>query len=259
MIWLFDSGFWGLTVLKEFQNLLPQYNYCYFGDNARCPYGDLDDATIRQYTEEWVQFLFERGATIVILACNTATAHAIRYLQQVRFPDRKILGVTIPGAEKVFESGYRKVGVLATQSSVNIRAYKDRVQLLDESIIVQEIAAQKLVPLIEQGKYNTPEMSQAIEKYVRQFDPDIEAVILGCTHYPIIRHHIENILPHMPIIDPGYESARKFQEYIVRHPDVEKSLSKGGETEFFTSGDREIFRVIGEEILKKKVNVLVKP
>ena len=139
-----------MTVLREFQKLLPQYDYCYFGDNARCPYGDRDDATIRQYTEEGVQFLFDQGATIVILACNTATAHAIRYLQQVKFPDRKILGVTIPGAEKVFESCYKKVGVLATESTVKIRAYKERVHFLNNTILVQEIAAPELVSLIEQ-------------------------------------------------------------------------------------------------------------
>lgn len=129
--------------------MLPRYDFVYFGDNARCPYGDLDDATIRQYTEEGVQFLFEQGATIVILACNTATAHAIRHLQQVRFPDRKILGVTIPGAERIVESGYGKVGVLATESSVKIRAYKERVHFHDDTIVVQEVAAPELVPLIE--------------------------------------------------------------------------------------------------------------
>lgn len=136
-------------MLREFRKLLPQYDYCYFGDNARCPYGNLSNEIIRQYTEEGVRFLFDQGATIIILACNTATAHAIKHLQQVVFPDRKILGVTIPGAEKVFEAGYRKVGVLATQSSVDIRAYKDRVHFHDNNIIVQEIAAPGLVPLIE--------------------------------------------------------------------------------------------------------------
>lgn len=162
----------------------------------------------------------------MILACNTATAHAIRYLQQVRFPDRKILGVTIPGAERVWESGYRKVGVLATESSVKIRAYKERVHFHDTTILVQEIATPELVPLIEQGSYDTPEIVQTIKEYVSQFDPDIEALILGCTHYPIIRHHITAILPHMTLIDPGYESAQKFRTYLSRHPDIEKNISR---------------------------------
>lgn len=234
---------------------MPQYDYLYFWDNARCPYGDLDNDTIRQYTEEGVRFLFDHGATVVVLACNTATAHAIRHLQQVVFPDRKILGVTIPGAEQVYESGYRKVGVLATESSVKTRAYKERVHLLDDSILVQEIAAPGLVPLIELWLYDVPEMIDRIGEYVRKFDSDIEAIVLGCTHYPIIRHHIEKIFPHLPIIDPGYESARKFKEYLVRHPETEKNLSRGGEMKFYTSGDLENFRKIGGEILCEKIDI----
>ncbi|MDP2103418.1 MAG: glutamate racemase [Candidatus Gracilibacteria bacterium] len=249
MIGLFDSGLGGLTVLKAFRTLLPEYDYLYFGDNARCPYGDLGDATIRQYTEEGVQFLFDQGATIVILACNTATAHAIRYLQQVRFPDRKILGVTIPGAEKVIEAGYRKIGVLATESSVKSKAYKERVHFHDDTVTVQEIAAPGLVPLIEQGRFDDPETIQHIENYIGLFDPDIEALVLGCTHYPIIRHHIEQIFPNLPIIDPGQESALKFRDYLDRHPEIRKNLSRGGEMRFFTSGNLEMFREIGGGIV----------
>lgn len=192
----------------------------------------------------------------MILACNTATAHTIRYLQQVRFPDRKILGVTIPGAEKVWESGHRKVGVLATESSVKIRAYKERVRFHDETILVQEIAAKELVPLIEQGKYHAPETIAATRRYIMQFDSDIEAIVLGCTHYPIIRHHIEAILPYMPLIDPGYESARKFKTYLSRHPDIEQGISRGGEVRFFTSGDTENFMKIGNDILGKNITCL---
>lgn len=256
MIWFFDSGLWGLTVLREFHNLLPKYDYCYFGDNVRCPYGDLDDLTIREYTEEWVEFLFNQGATIVILACNTATAHAIRYLQQVRFPDRKILGVTIPGAEKVIEMDYTKVGVLATESTVKNRAYKDRVHFHDNTIIVQEIAAPGIVPEIEKGNIDNAKIVAAIEEYVGKFDADIEAIILGCTHYPIVRHHIEKILPNMPIIDPGYESALKFREYLVRHPEIEKNLSKWGEMRFFTSGNKAEFARIGSDILGLSIKFL---
>ena len=255
MIWLFDSWFWWLTVLKEFHKLLPKYDYCYFGDNARCPYGDLSHEMIEQYTEEWVQFLFDQGATIVILACNTATAHTIKYLQQVRFPDRKILGVTIPGAERVYESGYRKVGVLATQSSVNIRAYKDRVHFHDKTIEVQEIAAPELVPLIEQWIYDTPEIIGLVTQYINQFDSDIDALVLGCTHYPIIRRHIEKRLPLLPIIDPGLESALKFREYLGRHPDIEKNLSRWGELRFFTSGDTKKFQEMGSIIFWRPFSV----
>ncbi|MDD5197733.1 MAG: glutamate racemase [Candidatus Gracilibacteria bacterium] len=253
MIGFFDSGIGGLTVLREFQKILPEYDYCYFGDNARCPYGDLDDALIRQYTEEGVEFLFDQGAEIVILACNTATAHAIRYLQQVRFPDKKILGVTIPGAECVTEGGYKKIGVLATESTVRNRAYKERVHIIDDTIHIQEIAAPELVPLIEAGIFEGTAMEQILSNHLGKFDADIEALILGCTHYPIIRRHIETILPRLPIIDPGYESAIKFREYLIRHPSIEKNLSRGGKTMFFTSGNTENFMKTGSKILEKDI------
>jgi len=172
-----------------------------------------------------MEFLFDQGATIVILACNTATAHAIRYLQQVRFPDRKILGVTIPGAERVIEGGYKKVGVLATESTVRNRAYKERVHIIDKAVHIEEIAAPELVSMIENRLSESQEIREKIREYTKRFDSDMEALILGCTHYPIIRHHIEAIFPNLPIIDPGYESALKFRDYLERHPEVAKNLS----------------------------------
>jgi len=228
MIWFFDSWIGGLTVLHEFRKILPEYDYIYFGDNARCPYGSLDDATIRQYTEEGVEFLFNQGATIVILACNTATAHAIRYLQQVRFPDRKILGVTIPGAERIIEGWYSKVGVLATESTVRNRAYKDRVHIIDSTIQIQEIAAPELVPLIESGVFEGEIIAEVLQTHLAKFDTDIEAILLGCTHYPYVRSTIEQIRPDLDIIDPGYESAKKFASYLERHTDIEAKIGKGG-------------------------------
>jgi len=146
---MFDSGFGGLTVLREFSKLLPEYSYLYLADAARAPYGTRDPENILQCSVECVRFLFDAGAKIVIIACNTATAHAIRPLQQVYFPDKKILGVTIPGAEKVVEMGYKKIGVIATSSTVKQKAYKERVHILDTSVGVQEIEAPLLVPLIE--------------------------------------------------------------------------------------------------------------
>lgn len=173
-----------------------------------------------------MEFLFDHGAEIVILACNTATVHAIQYLQQVRFPNRKILGVTIPGAERIIEGGYRKVGILATESTVRNRAYGERVHIIDDTIHIQEIAAPELVPLIESGVFNGEPIEQALSTHLAKFDTDIEALVLGCTHYPIIRPLIEVFLPHVPIINPGYESAIKFQEYLIRHSDIEKNLSR---------------------------------
>jgi glutamate racemase len=177
----------------------------------------------------------------------------------VRFPDRKILGVTIPGAEKVIEVWYRKIGVLATESSVKSKAYKERVHFHDDTVSVQEIAAPDIVPLIEQWRFDDPETIQYIENYLGSFDPDIEALVLGCTHYPIIRHHIEQILPDLPIIDPGRESALKFRDYLIHHPEIEKNLSREWEVKFFTSGDPEVFRRIGENIINQKIKQIYQP
>ena len=130
-------------------SVLPEYDYLYLADSARAPYGTRDSESILRFSVECVRFLFDHGAQIVIIACNTATAHAIRPLQQEFFPDKKILGVTIPGAEKVVEAGYKKIGVIATSSTVKQKAYKERVHILDASVIVQELDAPLLVPLIE--------------------------------------------------------------------------------------------------------------
>ena len=228
MIWFFDSGIGGLTVMAEFRKIFPEYDSLYFGDTAHCPYGGLDDATIRRYTEQGVELLFNEGATIVILACNTATVHSIQYLQQIRFPDKKILGVTIPGAEKIVEGGYRKVGVLATESTVKNRAYRDRVHIIDDTIDIQEIAAPELVPLIELGIIDGQEIDAILRAHLSKFDNDIEAIVLGCTHYPYVRSSIEAIRPGIEIIDPGYEAALKFRVYLENHPEIERGIWRGG-------------------------------
>jgi glutamate racemase len=169
----------------------------------------------------------------VILACNTATVHAIRPLQQVRFPDRKILGVTIPGAEKVVEAGFRNIGILATEGTVRIRAYKERVHLLDDTVKVTEVAAPELVPLIEAGVTEGTEIVRILENHVSEFDGATEALVLGCTHFPLVRRELEPILEQrfrrrIAIVDPGYEAAVKFESYLERHPAVAEKISRGG-------------------------------
>lgn len=236
MIGFFDSGIGGLTVLSEFRKRFPAYDFTYFGDRANCPYGDKSDGEIMEFTALGVERLFEAGSEIVILACNTATVHAIRHLQQVRMPDRKILGVTIPGAERIVEAGYRHVGVLATEGTVRIKAYKERVHILDDSVSVHEIAAPELVPLIEKGIVGGPEIRKVLEKHVSEFR-DIEALVLGCTHYPLVRNELEPLVPGVEIVDPGRESAKKFGDYLRRHPEIERRLSRGGKTTVNFSGD----------------------
>ncbi|MDD2745504.1 MAG: glutamate racemase, partial [Candidatus Gracilibacteria bacterium] len=230
----FDSGIGGLTVMKEFQKLYPDLDTEYFGDSKNCPYGDRNPEEILKLVTEGVNELVMAGCTIVILACNTAVAHAVRHLQQETYPlgsHVKILGVTLPGAEQVVELGLRHVGVLATQATVNNRAYQDRVHVLDPTIVVQEIAIPGLVNLIEAEKKDVGAIEILLQKAIVQFDSQIEALVLGCTHYPLVADEIQAIWEathgkKILLIDPGFEAAVRFGDYLNRHPEFE--LSRGG-------------------------------
>ncbi len=191
-------------------------------DRANCPYGGRSRDDIRELTAAWVQRLFDRWADVIILACNTASVHALRWLQQEAFVGRHILGVTIPGAEAIVGGGYHKIWVLATEATVRTRMYKERVHILDDSIWVEEIGAPWLVPLIEQGIVSGIEIDTLLREYLSQFSPDIEALVLGCTHYPLIRESIETVWSEVhhtktpDIIDPGVEAAKRFRGWMGR-------------------------------------------
>ncbi len=189
-------------------------------DRDNAPYGSRESTDIKELTKRWTEKLFARWADVVILACNTASVHALRWLQQEVFIGRHILWVTVPGAEAVVQWLYKKVGVLATEATVRSRMYKERVHILDDSIHIEEIGAPWLVPLIEQGIISWRDIEILLEEYLIQFSSDIEALVLGCTHYPLIRESIgivwnrvhKNKTPD--IIDPGSEAARKFKDWI---------------------------------------------
>lgn len=235
-IGVFDSGFGGLTVLAEFSKTLPGYDYLYLADSARVPYGDRAPEEILRFTEESVRWLFARGCGLVVLACNTATAYAVRPLQQRVFPDKKILGVTIPAAEAVAAAGWRSVGVLATSKTVQDRTYGKRIALLDPSVAVSEAECPALVPLLEEGKVDAPETLAALRGYLAKLDPSAEAVVLGCTHYHVLERAVAE-MSGKPVVNPGRESAAKLADYLARHPEVAAGLSRGGRREFFTTGD----------------------
>lgn len=221
-IGFFDSWLWGKNVMEEFQRRFPHVPMILEMDRIHCPYGERSREEIREFTRVWVQKLFDRWADVVILACNTASVYALCWLQNEIFPTRHILGVTNPWAERVRELWYRFIWVLATDATVRLRAYRDRVKILDDSIDVEEVGAPWLVPLIEHGITTWDEIERLLEEYLTQFSWNIDALILGCTHYPIIRTLIEKVfykihgkLPH--IIDPWYESARRFASWCKRH------------------------------------------
>lgn len=239
-IGVFDSGFGGLTVLAEFLKALPGYDYLYLADAARVPYGDRDPADILAFTEQSVRWLFSQGCGIVIIACNTATAYAIRPLQQKSFPDRKILGVTIPAAERVARAGWKKVGVLATSKTVQDRTYGKRIRLLDPSMEVCEVECPALVPLLEDGKVAAAETLGALCGYAAALPADIEALVLGCTHYHVLEGAARGLVA-CPVVNPGVESAAALAAYLARRPDVDAGLSRGGSRAFATTGDPDKF------------------
>lgn len=239
-IGVFDSGFGGLTVLAEFLKVLPGYDYLYLADAARVPYGDRDPDEILAFSEQSVRWLFDQGCGLVIIACNTATAFAIRPLQQKVFPDRKILGVTIPAAERVAASGWKKVGVLATSKTVQDRTYGKRIRLLDSSVEVCEVECPALVPLLEDGKVADGETLGALRGYVAALPSDIDALVLGCTHYHVLQEAARSLVS-CPVVNPGAESAAALAAYLARRPDVTTLLSRGTSRVFATTGDPEKF------------------
>ncbi len=232
ILWFFDSWLGWQVVMEAFQREFPGIEMILEMDRENAPYGGKSGDEIRILTKRGAEKLFDRRADVVIIACNTASVHALRWLQREVFVWRHILGVTVPWAEAVAEWGYRKIWVLATEATVRSCMYKERVHILDDSVIVEEVAAPGLVPLIEQGIVSWIEIDVLLGEYLSRFSPDIEALVLGCTHYPFIRKSIEkmwyfllsrglNLDPFLQnhplqIIDPGEESARKFKQWMSR-------------------------------------------
>ena len=222
MIWFFDSGIGGLLVMEEFQKQFPDIPMIFEHDSIHCPYWNRESEDIRILTKQWVDRLFSRGATVVILACNTASVHALRWLQQEIYPERHILGVTIPWAEHVVEQWYKKVGVLATDATVRIRAYKERVHILDNTIHIEEVWIPGLVDLIEAGKKEGGEVDALLRGAISRLSPDREAIILWCTHYPYVEKSVEKIWQEVhgnslpDIVDPGKEAALRFRSWLLR-------------------------------------------
>lgn len=220
-LWFFDSGLGAQVVMWEFQKAFPATEMVLFMDRKNAPYGDRTWEEIKKLTHAGVENLFAQWVDVVILACNTASVHALRWLQQEVYPGRHILGVTVPWAEAVVERWYQHIWVLATEATVRTRMYKERVHILDDSVIIEEVWAPWLVPLIEQGIVDGDEIDGFLWGYLSQFSPDIEAIVLWCTHYPLIRDSIEKVwhqkyqkLPD--IIDPGVEAAEKFRGWLEK-------------------------------------------
>ena len=249
-IGVFDSGYGGLTVLKELVGRLPQYDYVYLGDNARAPYGNRSFETVYQYTLQCVQWLFDQGCPLVILACNTASAKALRTIQQLDLPriapDNRVLGVIRPTTEVVGEfSASGKVGVLATRGTVLSESYPIEIAKFFPDIRVFQQPCPLWVPLIENNEHDKPGADYFVKAYIDQLlarCAEIDAVVLACTHYPLLKDKIAACLPAgATLISQGEIVASSLADYLQRHPDMASRLTTGGAVRFYTTDSTEDF------------------
>lgn len=243
-IGIFDSGYGGLTILRTIRQLMPQYDYLYLGDNARTPYGTRSFDVVYEFTLQAVKRLFQEGCPLVILGCNTASAKALRTIQQTDLPQidatRRVLGVIRPTAECIgLLSGTRHVGVFATPGTVRSRTYELEIAKLSPNITVTGIACPMWVPLVENNEANTPGADYFVEQKIREMfsaDPLIDTVILGCTHYPLLLDKINQYMPAgVTVIPQGEYVAESLRDYLSRHADMQSRISQGGTLRLLTT------------------------
>jgi glutamate racemase len=252
-IGVFDSGYGGLTVLKEIVAQLPSYNYLYLGDNARAPYGTRSFETVYQYTLECVQWFFKQGCPLVILACNTASAKALRTIQQNDLQNtslgdggKRVLGVIRPTAEIIGTlSKTKQVGILGTKGTVQSQSYPMEIQKFYPEITVYQHACPMWVPLIENNEYNTSGADYFVQKDINQLlaqNKDIDTILLACTHYPLLMNKIQQVSPPgITILSQGKIVASSFADYLRRHPQMEAQCSKNSQISFFTTDSSDDF------------------
>lgn len=249
-IGIFDSGYGGLTVMKEIVRRLPQYDYIYLGDNARAPYGNRSFDTVYRYTLECVEWFFKQGCPLVILACNTASAKALRTIQQNDLekldPNNRILGVIRPTTEimgSLTKTG--SIGILATNGTVQSESYKIEINKFHPNVRVVQEACPMWVPLVEYNEYNSEGADYFIEKNLAGLlskDSQIDTILLACTHYPLLIDKIKKYVPgNVRIVSQGVIVAESLDNYLERHPEMEVRCTKGGSRAFYTTDSEEDF------------------
>ena len=243
-IGVFDSGYGGLTILDKIRGLMPEYDYIYLGDSARCPYGLRSFEVVYEFTLQAVSKLFELGCPLVILACNTASAKALRTIQQINLPvidaTRRVLGVIRPTAECIGEiTRSRHVGILATAGTIKSESYLLEIHKLSPDIVVTGEACPMWVSLVENNEYQSEGADYFVKQHINRLldkDPMIDTIILGCTHYPLLLDKIRQFTPgHIRIIAQGEYVARSLQDYLNRHPEMDARCEKGGKCRFLTT------------------------
>lgn len=263
-IGVFDSGYGGLTILKEIRKLLPEYDYIYLGDNARTPYGTRSFEVVYEFTLEAVVKLFEMGCPLVILACNTASAKALRSIQQNDLPylddSRRVLGVIRPTAESIGEvTKSRHVGILATSGTIRSGSYPIEVNKLFPDITVTGVACPMWVPLVENKEYDSDGADFFVKKYIDELlnkDKNIDTIVLGCTHYPLLIEKIKQFTPQgINIITQGEYVATSLKDYLSRHNEISSRCTKNGKCEFLTTESVEKFKESASIFLHEDVEV----
>lgn len=246
MIGVFDSGYGGLTVLRSLVNTLPQYDYLYLGDNARAPYGPRSFDTVYQYTLESVKWLFKQGCPLVILACNTASAKALRTIQQKDLPHLpeglRVLGVIRPTTEIIGQYSHtKKIGILATKGTVSSESYPIEIAKFFPDVQVYQQACPMWVPLIENHQHLSAGADYFVQESVDQLKAQsahIDTFLLACTHYPLLADKIQAAAgKDIRIVSQGDIVAQSLKDYLQRHPEMEARLSKSGKRSFYTTDD----------------------
>lgn len=269
-IGIFDSGFGGLSIFREIRQLLPDYNFIYLGDNANAPYGERSFDDVFQLTKQGVERLQQMDCPLVILACNTASAKALRNIQQRVLPysddpSRRVLGVVRPTVERIEQFTYSgHIGILATTATVTSQSYEMELEKITTSIrldfkplVVNSHACPTWVPLIEQGNHDSKELHDAVLNDMKQLleqDPLIDAIILGCTHFPLVASVIQQVLvelhkPEIILMPQGKPVAYALRNWLRRHPEMEQRLGKEGNVAYYTTGDVERFQALAPEFI----------
>ena len=263
-IGVFDSGYGGLTILDKIREVLPEYDYIYLGDNARAPYGTRSFEVVYEFTRQAVNKLFDMGCHLVILACNTASAKALRSIQMNDLPQidpaRRVLGVIRPTVECVGEiSKNQHIGVLATAGTIKSESYPLEIHKLFPEIQVSGTACPMWVSLVENNESQDEGADYFIRKYIDQLlskDPQIDTVILGCTHFPILLPKIRQYIPdHISVIAQGEYVAESLKDYLKRHPEMDAKCTKNGNCQFYTTEAEEKFSESASTFLKQQISV----
>ena len=263
-IGVFDSGYGGLTILKEIRQLLPQYDYIYLGDNARAPYGPRSFDVVYRFTLEAVRYLFSQGCRLVILACNTASAEALRTIQQNDLPKidptRRVLGVIRPTVERLGELSHSgNIGVLGTKGTVRSQSYDMEIAKLYPSFTTTSQACPMWVPLVENHEATSPGADYFIDKYISALlsqNRQIDTILLACTHFPILYPKIrQRVNDDINVVCQGEIVAESLADYLKRHPEMESRCSKGGECRYLTTENPQSFSSLARIFLDQPVEV----